>query len=95
MVMDVSQVFLGDELGVPDIKEIGSVQQIHEVGPLFDIGGHIGGISVVGLLEQRKCGVGTDRQRPNELFEVLTMLLAVAEGDMDAFRGFCVVISIN
>jgi hypothetical protein len=35
--------------------------------------------------------IGTDRHRPDKLFEIFAVLFTVAEGDTDAFVGFVVV----
>jgi hypothetical protein len=61
------------------------------VVPLLHIGVDIGGITAVSLLKQRKGTVRTDRQRPDQLFEILSVLLAISESDLDALIGPAVI----
>ena len=53
-------------------------------------------VAAVGLLEQWKRVVGTNRHRPDELLEIPTVFFAVAKSDLNTFLGFVVIgISIH
>jgi hypothetical protein len=58
MIVDVGQVFTAGELGVADIKKRPVFQEVDQMQPLFNIGGDIGSVAAVGLLEQGKGAVG-------------------------------------
>ena len=88
IVAKAGHILLADQLAVSHKDKVPFAQKIDEILPLLDIGGHIGRVAAVGLLEQRKTAVRAHGHGQDQLLEILPMLFTVTEGDLDAFVTF-------
>ncbi|MBT8340130.1 MAG: hypothetical protein HKP58_01460, partial [Desulfatitalea sp.] len=74
-------IFFAHQLAVGHMDKVPFAQKVDEILPLLDIGGHIGRIADVGLLEQLETAVRANGHGQDQ-FEILPMLFAVAESDL-------------
>ena len=86
VIEDRRDIGRAHQLAVGHVEKIAAIEKIDQVLPLLDIGVHIGGVAAVGLGKLRKGAVIAHRHGPDQLLEVIAVLFAVPEADLDGGR---------
>ncbi len=73
------------QFGVGDVEEPGPADQAAQRQPILDMQGIVGLITRMGLEVNRHGAIARNRHVVEELFEIRTMILAVAPREVDPF----------
>ena len=80
-LVEVGHVLAGGQLAVGHVEEVAAAGQLAEQIPGVAMGLVVGHVAAFGAEVQRHAAVGGDREDEQQLLQVGTMVLVVAEGD--------------
>jgi hypothetical protein len=77
----VAHIVAGAELTIGDIQEVGVADKLTQEVPCLAVDLVVSDIAVVGLGVNRDGSIRTDRDAEQQLLQIRSMILIIAEGD--------------